>query len=196
MVGCFGVRADEKLGGDPPSIGADQVRAPTPASSNPFDRALKNATAHPSEETMKGNGTWEGGYRTRLHDGRGHEVTVDLTPEEGGSDSGTSALELSVLSLAGCITTIFALVAKRRRLSFEAMNVELDAERPPGARTITSVDGILRVETSAPVEDVATALNLTLRTCPVGVLYEQAHIPVRVRPIVIAPHASGGGDLP
>lgn len=145
---------------------------------------------------MKGIGTWTGGYRTQLHDGRGHEVAVDLTLEEGGSDSGTSALELSVLSLAGCITTIFALVAKRRKLRFEAMNVELDAERPSGARTITSVDGTLRVVTSAPVEDVATALSLTLRTCPVGVLYEQAHIPVRVRPIVVAPRASSGANLP
>jgi putative redox protein len=196
MVGCLGVRANEKLGSDPPGVGPGNIRAPTAAPSHPFDRALKSITAHPREGTMKGIGTWKGGYRTQLHDGRGHEVAVDLTPEEGGSDSGTSALELSVLSLAGCITTIFALVAKRRRLGFEAMNVELDADRPSGARTIASVDGILRVVTSAPVEDVATALSLTLRTCPVGVLYEQAHIPVRVRPIVVAPPASTGVHPP
>jgi putative redox protein len=145
---------------------------------------------------MKAVGTWKGGFQTQLEDSRGHAITVDLPPDEDGDNLGTSALELSVLSLAGCITTIFALVAKRRRLHFEAMSVDLNAERPRGSRTITSVDGTFRVVTSAPAEEVGTALNLTLRTCPVGVLYEQAHIPVRVRPIVVAPDPSVGGHTP
>jgi putative redox protein len=145
---------------------------------------------------MKAVGTWKGGFQTQLEDARGHAVTVDLPPDEDGGNLGTSALELSVLSLAGCITTIFALVAKRRRLKFEDMKVELDAERPEGSPTITSVDGVLRVVTTADREAVETALRITLRTCPVGVLYEHAHIPVRVRPIVAAPDPSVGGRAP
>lgn len=145
---------------------------------------------------MKATGTWKGGYRTQLRDDRGHDVTVDLPKDEGGGDLGTSALELSVLSLAGCISTIFTLVAERRRLRFEAMSVELDAARPQGSRTIASVEGTLHVVTTASAEDVATALNITLRTCPVGVLYEQAHVPVRVRPIVVAPEPGVGERSP
>ncbi len=136
---------------------------------------------------MKAVGTWQGGYRTVLEDSSGHSVTVDLPRDEGGDDVGPFALELSVLSLAGCITTIFALVAKRRRLKFDAMKVELEADRPKGSPTIASVEGVLRLETSAPREDVQTTLDITLRTCPVGVLYEKAHIPVRVRLEVVAP---------
>ncbi len=132
-------------------------------------------------------GTWEGGYRTRLNDGRGHDVVVDLDRDEGGGDAGTSALELQVLALAGCITTIFGLVARRRRLTFEAMSIELGAERPPRAPTITAVSGVLRVTTAAPAEEVATALTLTLRTCPVGVIFERAGIPVVVRPVITPP---------
>ncbi len=142
---------------------------------------------------MRAVGTWKGGFQTQLEDTRGHAVIVDLPPDEDGGNLGTSALELSVLSLAGCITTIFALVAKRRRLTFEDMEVELDAERPEGSPTIAWVDGVLRVVTAASEQDVETTLNITLRTCPVGVLYEQAHIPVRVRPIVVAPDAPVGG---
>jgi putative redox protein len=142
---------------------------------------------------MKATATWEGGYRSLLKDNRGHDVTVDLPTDEGGENVGTSALELSVLSLAGCITTIFALVAQRRRLRFESMRVDLDAVRPRGARTITSVEGTLRIVTNAPAEDVATALDITLKTCPVGVLFDQAHIPVRVQPVVLAPAPSGPG---
>lgn len=136
---------------------------------------------------MKALGTWKGGYQTQLNDGRAHTVTVDLERDEGGDDLGTSALELSVLSLAGCITTIFALVAKKRRLLVESMTIELDAERPHGAPTIVGVDGVLHVVTRAPPEEVTIALGITMRTCPVGVLFDQAGIPVRVRAQVMSP---------
>lgn len=133
---------------------------------------------------MKAYASWKGRYESVLEDGRGHSVTVDLPTDEEGQNRGPSALELAVLSLAGCVSTIFALVAHRRRLRFEEMRVELEAVRPRGARTITSVEGIFHIATSVPEEEVVTALNLTMRTCPVGVLFEQAGIPVRVRPIV------------
>jgi putative redox protein len=140
---------------------------------------------------MKAVGTWQGGYRTLLEDEDGHYVTVDLPVDEGGEDLGPFALELSVLSLAGCITTIFALVAERRRVAFQGMKVELQAERPKGSPTIASVEGVLRVETFVPRDEVDTVLGITLRTCPVGVIFDRAHIPVRVRLEVVAPVAPG-----
>jgi putative redox protein len=136
---------------------------------------------------MRAVGTWLGGHQTLLEDESGHSVIVDLPRAEGGEDLGPFALELSVLSLAGCITTIFGLVAKRRRLTFEAMRVELDAVRPKGSPTLASVDGVLRLVTSAPRDEAQTALEITLRTCPVGVLYEKANVPVRVRLDVTPP---------
>ena len=142
---------------------------------------------------MQAAGTWKGDFQTYLEDGRGHSTTVDLPADEGGADLGPSALELCVLSLAGCITTIFALVAKKRRLRFEAMRVELEADRPQGSPTIASVEGVLRVVTTAPADDVETALNITLRTCPVGVLFEHAHVPVRVRAMVSPPEVPRRG---
>jgi len=128
--------------------------------------------------------TWAGGHRTVLDDGRTHRVTVDLPREEGGESAGTSALELAVLALAGCITTIFALVARRRRLPFEGMTLGLEAERPEGAPTITRVRGTFRLRTRASLEEVATALRLTVKSCPVGVLFERAGVPVEITPLV------------
>jgi putative redox protein len=133
---------------------------------------------------MHASATWHGGHRTVLNDGRGHEVVVDLPAHEGGEDLGTSSLELNVLSLAGCITTIFALVAQRRHLRVESMQLELEAERPRGAPTISSVHGSLRVRTAAPADEVEATLGITLRTCPVGILFEKAHIPVEVQVVV------------
>jgi len=124
--------------------------------------------------------TWEGGYRTRLTDHRGHDILVDLPHDEGGTDTGTSALELSVVSLAGCIATIFLLVARKRRLEVRGFHAELEALRPKGAPTLTAVHGWARVATSASREEVTAALQITLRTCPVGVLFDHADIPVSV----------------
>jgi putative redox protein len=141
---------------------------------------------------MQAIGTWRGGYRTDLDDGRTHVVTVDLPRDEGGESAGPSALELSVLSLAGCITTIFALVARKRRLGFSAMSIGLEAERPEGAPTITRVRGRFRIRTDAAEADVATALRLTVRTCPVGALFEKAGIPVEITPVVERPLTGAG----
>lgn len=133
---------------------------------------------------MQAIATWVGGYQTVLDDGRTHRVTVDLPREEGGESAGTTALELAVLSLAGCISTIFALVARRRHLAFDGMTVGLEAERTEGAPTITRVHGTFRLRTRASEEEVATALRLTLKRCPVGVLFDKAGVPVEVTPIV------------
>ena len=130
---------------------------------------------------MRAVGVWRGGYRTRLEDGRGHEVLVDLPRAERGTDAGTTALELCVASLAGCISTIFALVAEKRHLPYEGLTVTLVGERPEGAATLTAIEGTVHVTTSAPREDVETALRLALRTCPVGVLMERAGLPIRIR---------------
>jgi putative redox protein len=139
---------------------------------------------------MQAIGTWKHGYETLLEDDHAHSVVVDLPVHEGGRSVGPSALELSVLALAGCITTTFALVARKRRLEFQGMTVALEAERPAGAPTITRVRGTLRLRTRADPGDVGTLLRLTLKTCPVGVIFERADIPVEVTPIVMPPAGS------
>lgn len=136
---------------------------------------------------MEAEGVWAGGFETRLTDERGHTVAIDLPVDEGGTDAGTSALELGNLALAGCITTIFCLVAQRRRLPFTKLKVDLTAERPEGAPTIQRVHGRLEVGTAASQGDVEAALRLTLKTCPMGVLFEKAHIPVEVTALVVPP---------
>lgn len=141
---------------------------------------------------MKATASWRAGFESELSDGRGHRVRVDLPLDEDGTDHGTSSLELSVLSLAGCIVTIFALIARRRRLEFRSLEVELEASRPPKSPTLASVDGVCRVATSATPEAAETVLRLTLRTCPVGVLFERAGVPVHVRLETDADHGRAG----
>ncbi len=144
-------------------------------------------------ELLRARGTWRPPFGVTLEDGRGHRVESDFAREDGGDDRGPSALELAVFSLTGCVGAIFALVAERRRLAYSALELDLEADRPPRSRTITAVRGTVRVTTEAAEEEVATALALTVRTCPVGVLFANAGIPVSLSPIVVR---SSGATVP
>ncbi len=145
---------------------------------------------------MQAIGTWKGGFESVLEDGRAHTVVVDLPVHEGGHSAGTSPLELCVLSLAGCITTIFALIAHKRHLSYQGVSVALEAERPPGSPTISRVRGTARIRSRADHAEVETALRLALQTCPVGVIFERAHIPIDVQLIVSSGPTAGPPLVP
>jgi putative redox protein len=145
---------------------------------------------------MDATAVWRAGYVTRLGDERGHEVTVDLPADEGGTDLGTSALELAVESLAGCISTIFALVAGKRRIRYDGLRIDLTATRPKGAPTIERVHGTVEIATEADREDVETAVRLTVRTCPVGVIFERAGIPIELDLVVNPPRQASSASDP
>ncbi|HKM50577.1 MAG TPA: OsmC family protein [Candidatus Bathyarchaeia archaeon] len=125
---------------------------------------------------MKAVSVWADGGRSVLDDGRGHSVVVDLPTDQNGTNAGPTALELCLMSLAGCTTTIFKIVAGRRNFAYKAFRVELEAEKPRDALTITSVKGKMEIVTDAEESEVGTVLKLTLKTCPVGVIFANAKI--------------------
>ncbi|MCL7386774.1 MAG: OsmC family protein [Thaumarchaeota archaeon] len=123
---------------------------------------------------MRAISIWISGFRSAVDNGRAHSVVVDLPRDQGGEDLGPTALELALMSLAGCIGTIFAIVAGKRKLSYESLRVELEGEK--GEKTIEKIRGVLRIKTSASREEVETALKLTMEICPVGLIFEKAGI--------------------
>jgi len=116
------------------------------------------------------------GYRSVVDDGRGHSVVTDLPRDKGGTDTAPTALELAVMGLAGCITTIFAKIASGKKLSFEDIEVIVNAEESDKDLTITSgrIKGI--VVSNEPEERVRKIWQDTLKICPVGVLFQRAAV--------------------
>jgi len=116
------------------------------------------------------------GYRSVVDDGRGHSVVTDLPRDKGGMDTAPTALELAVMGLAGCITTIFAMIASGKKLSFEDIEVIVDAEKSDKDLTITSgrIKGI--VVSNEPEERVRKIWQDALKICPVGVLFQRAAV--------------------
>jgi uncharacterized OsmC-like protein len=110
--------------------------------------------------------------RSITDNGRGHSVTLDLPRENGGDDLGPTALELAIMSLAGCITTIFALIAKNSKIPIEKLEVIANAEKEVKSPKLSFVKIKALVKSSASKEILETICNKTLQTCPVGAIFE------------------------
>jgi len=61
--------------------------------------------------------------QTIVDDGRCHSVCLDLEPDLG-ADMGPSALELCVMSYAGCLATIFCLNGQKNESFLEGFGSE------------------------------------------------------------------------
>jgi uncharacterized OsmC-like protein len=113
--------------------------------------------------------------RIAVDDGRAHSVCLDLPPELG-TDMGPTALELGVMSYAGCFATIFALTAKKMRIPLKDLEVKLEAVKSEEAGTITEADFSIMVKSDASEDRVQRIFRLTLENCPVGKLFEKAGV--------------------
>lgn len=124
---------------------------------------------------MKSTTKWIEGFKSVADNGRNHEVIIDLPEDQGGTDTGPSALELTVLGLSGCVATIFAVVAKNSDLDFTSLKVDVNAEK--GKITIEKVD--IKVYVKADDHKLAEkVLKKTLKACPVGLIFEKAGIDI------------------
>ena len=127
---------------------------------------------------MKAKAKWINGFQSVINNDRYHSVVTDLPVEENGEGCGPTALELTVMSLAGCISTIFSLRALKMRLNFCKFTAEVEAEKPEGAQTITTVKAKIQLTSDDDEEKLRTCVEKSIASCPVGVLFEQAGIKI------------------
>jgi len=119
-------------------------------------------------------------FHAVVDNGRTHSIAIDLPPDNGGEDLGATALELCVMGLSGCIGTIFAKIAKKMRLTIDDLDVDLEAFKGPEDPTVTKVTAKVFVRSPDSIEKLNKCLELTLASCPVGVIFTNAGIPTDV----------------
>jgi len=117
-------------------------------------------------------------FRIDVDDGRAHALCLDLQPLDG-TDMGPSALELALMSFAGCYATIFALTVKKMRISLKDLEVKLEAVKSEEVKTIIEVNADVMVKADAPKDRIQRAHELTQEGCPVGILFEKAGVKVK-----------------
>ena len=115
-----------------------------------------------------------GDFRSVVDNGRQHGLVLDLPPGQEGDDIGPTALELAGMSLAGCISTIWAKVAENSGVTYRKIKVEMDLDKEQG--TIGGYEALVQVDSDEDAGKLERVLDKTMRTCPVGRLFEQAGV--------------------
>jgi len=128
-------------------------------------------------EELYANAKLVKGFRIDVDDSRSHCICLDLQPELG-TDMGPSALELCVMSNAGCYATIFVLTAKKMRVALKDLEVKLKAVKSDETGTLTEVNLDIMVKADIPYDRIQRIHKLTLANCPVGKLFEKAGVKV------------------
>ena len=115
-------------------------------------------------------------FQSVVDNGRHHGLVLDLPEAKSGDDDGPTALELAAMALAGCVSTIWAVIAKNSDCSYRKMIVELDIEKPDNAPTFTKATLVASIDSDEDQEKLERILEKTMKACPVGRLFEQAGI--------------------
>ena len=110
---------------------------------------------------------------------RGHSVVVDLPTEKGGNNTGPTALELALISLAECAVTIFADVCKKSDVTIESMQVVAEANRDPNSPKISDVTIRTTVKAKERKQKLDAIWRRTEASCPVVSIF-QDNTPVKV----------------
>ena len=129
---------------------------------------------------IKAKAKWVESIRSIADDTRSHSVVCDTSQTDGGADSGPSALELALMSLADCAVTIFAEIAKNSGIALTKMEVEAEAEKKRGSPKISDVNLKVRVAGKARQALLEAAWRRTEAGCPVMEIFKNP-IPVNVQ---------------
>ena len=125
---------------------------------------------------MKANATWVKGFQSIIDNDRCHSVVIDLPASFGGQDLGAKALEVTLMSLAGCITTIYAMMASKMRVEYDSLVANLEGEQAEGADTITKVIANVKITNVNNSIKAKKCFEMTLEKCPVGIIFKNAGI--------------------
>lgn len=118
--------------------------------------------------------------RIDVDNDRNHAICLDQ-PKPDGTDMGPTALELAVMGYAGCYASIAALTAKKMRISLLDLEVKTEAIKSPEVNTIISAKTEITMKSSAPKDRLQRLHDLTVKDCPVGLLFEKAGVKVEFK---------------
>jgi putative redox protein len=117
------------------------------------------------------------GFEIAMDNGRSH-CTVADQPRENFPGLGPTPLELCIMSHAGCYATIAALTAQKMRLQLRGCEVKVEALKSEEVGTIVEETFDILFKIDAPEEKIQRLHEVTLKNCPVGVLFEKAGVKI------------------
>jgi uncharacterized OsmC-like protein len=128
---------------------------------------------------IKAKAIWVENVRSVVDNQRTHSIVCDLSTPAGGTDSGPTALELTLMALADCGVTIFADVCKKSNIKLGKLEVTVEAEKSPDSPIVSGVTMKVNVSSKARKELLDAAWRRTEANCPVGSIFKES-IPWKV----------------
>ena len=74
---------------------------------------------------------WKGGMVFESTTPSGNKVTMDISVEEGGTNSAASPVEVLLSAIAGCSAVDVVMILQKKKQKLTAYRVEIDGERGP-----------------------------------------------------------------
>lgn len=129
---------------------------------------------------IKATAKWVANVQSIADNTRGHGVVLDLGTASGGTDTGPSALELAIMSLADCAVTIFANVCRKSDVELSKMEVTAEAEKPSDSPIITGVNMKVKLAAKARKQKLDAIWRRTEANCPVVFIFKEK-IPINIK---------------
>ena len=128
---------------------------------------------------IKVNAKWVQNVQSIRDNSRGHSMVLDLGTAKGGDNTGPSALELAIMSLADCAVTIFADVCKQSNVKISKLEVVAEADKPADSPRLTSLNLKITVVSKARKQKLDAVWRRTEANCPVVSIF-QDNIPIKI----------------
>ena len=125
------------------------------------------------------NAKWVQNVQTITDNTRGHSIVLDLGTAKGGDNTGPSALELAIMSLADCAVTIFADVCKQSNVEISKMEVIAEADKPADSPKLNGVNIKVTVISKEREQKLNAVWRRTEANCPVVSIF-QDNIPIKI----------------
>lgn len=115
------------------------------------------------------------GMKVEVSNGRGHKIIIDEPEELGGSDEGMNPVEITLASLAGCLSITAAFLAKKMRI--EINNIKIEVEGDIDDKAMSSADTYsgfkevrfnFKIDSNSPQKKVEKLYNSVEDFCPVS----------------------------
>ncbi|TGN14669.1 OsmC family protein [Leptospira ilyithenensis] len=106
----------------------------------------------------------------------GNKITIDASPEIGGSNSGPRPMELLIMGLAGCSSIDVIMILQKHKIEIADYFVEVDAEREKvdQANLFKNIHMKFKVKGVFETEQVKRAIDLSLeKYCSVAKTLEK-----------------------
>jgi uncharacterized OsmC-like protein len=118
--------------------------------------------------------------RTIADNSRTHSIVLDLGKAKGGDDTGPTALELALMALADCATTICADVAKNSKITLTKAEAIAEAEKSPDSPRLTGVNLKVSVSGKTRKKLLEALWRRTEANCPVVYIFKES-MPINVQ---------------